>query len=284
MKKLVLLIATLLMVANCSKVPAGYVGIKVYLLGLKKGVSQEELGVGRYWIGINEELYLFPTFTQNYVWTRDVHESSPNDESLTFQTSEGLSVGADIGISYSLNPDKITTIFTTYRRGIAEITDVFMRNMVRDALNKASSTKVVEYVYGRGKSQLIEEVENMVRVQTKKIGIIVEKIYFIGSLRLPDQVTNALNKKIEAKQRAEQRENEIKEEEANAKKKMAVAKGDAESILMKAKAEAEANKIVGKSINQSLIDYEAVKKWNGHLPKFTGGQMTPFLDLGRVGN
>ena len=47
------------------KVPAGNVGIKVYLLGGEKGVDAEQKGPGRYWIGWNEDLYLFPTYKQN---------------------------------------------------------------------------------------------------------------------------------------------------------------------------------------------------------------------------
>ena len=44
--------------ASCSRVPAGHKGIRVFLLGGDKGVDHEELGVGRYHIGINEELYI----------------------------------------------------------------------------------------------------------------------------------------------------------------------------------------------------------------------------------
>lgn len=52
---------------GCSKVEAGHVGVKVYLLGRDKGVDSEVLGVGRYWIGWNEDLYLFPTYQQTKV-------------------------------------------------------------------------------------------------------------------------------------------------------------------------------------------------------------------------
>ena len=62
---------------GCSKVPAGNVGIKVFLLGGAKGVDSQELGPGRYWIGWNEDLFLFPTWTQSYVWTKDPAEGSP---------------------------------------------------------------------------------------------------------------------------------------------------------------------------------------------------------------
>lgn len=64
--KLIMLVGlAMASLVSCSKVPSGHVGVKVYLLGGSKGVESEQLGVGRYWIGWNEELYLFPTFTQN---------------------------------------------------------------------------------------------------------------------------------------------------------------------------------------------------------------------------
>lgn len=83
MKKIIIF-GLMMYLAACSKVPAGHVGVKVYLLGSDKGVEQEELGVGRYWIGVNEELNIFLTYLQNYVWTKTVDEGSPTDESFIF--------------------------------------------------------------------------------------------------------------------------------------------------------------------------------------------------------
>lgn len=266
------------MTTGCSKVPAGHKGVKVYLLGGNKGVDHEELGVGRYWIGWNEELYLFPTYTQNYVWTKDAAEGSPNDESITFQTVEGMSVNADVGISYHIDPEKVSEIFQKYRKGVDEITDIFLRNMVRDAFVTAASKKPVETVYGSGKADLMKEVEASVKYQVAEIGIIIERIYLIGDMRLPAQVLAALNSKIEATQRAQQRENEVREAEAEANKKIAASKGEAESIKIKAVAQAEANRILAASITPTLVRYEAIKRWDGAMPKFTGGNgPVPFI-------
>ncbi len=277
---LLVIIGISMMSIGCSKVPAGNVGIKFYLLGQKKGVDCEELTPGRYWIGMNEELYLFPTFTQNYVWTANKAEGSPQNESITFQTKEGMSVNADVGITYRLDPEKVSSIFQRYKKGIEEITDIFMRNMVRDAFVKSGSVREVESVYGIGKSKLLEEVQHTVSDQVKEIGIIIEKIYLVGDMRLPKQVIAALNKKIEATQRAQQRENELREAEAEAKKKIAEAEGTAQSRLRVAEAEAKANKILAASITQTLVDYEQVKKWNGALPQVSGGA-TPFINLNK---
>ena len=280
MKRITLAGLLLLSAAACSKVPAGNVGVKVYLLGGEKGVDSEELGPGRYWIGWNEELFLFPTFTQNYVWTRDKTEGSENDESLSFQTVEGMTVNADIGISYAIQPDRVNTIFQKYRRGVEEITDVFLRNMVRDALVIAVSDKPISSVYGAGKADIISGVETLVRDQVAPLGIIVERIYWAGELRLPDSVTTSLNLKIEATQQAQQRRNEVETARAEADKAIEVARGQAESIRLRAQAEAEANTLVAESLSDVLLRYEAIKSWDGVLPRFTGGSgPIPFIDV-----
>lgn len=281
MKKIISLIIMLAVFSSmigCSKVPAGNVGIKFYLLGQKKGTDYDELSPGRYWIGINEELYLFPTFTQNYVWTKDKAEGSPIDESITFQTKEGMSVNADVGITYRIEPNKASIIFERYKKGIDEITDVFLRNMVRDAFVTIASTKEIESVYGAGKASIIEEVTNMVKDQVNEIGIIIEKIYLVGDMRLSKSVIDALNNKMVATQRAQQRENELREAEAQAKKQVAEAEGQAKAILAIADAQANANKKLSNSITKDLVNYKAIEKWNGALPQVSGNN-TPFINL-----
>lgn len=291
LSKLLLAAALVLSVAACSKVPAGNVGVKVYLLGGAKGVDTEELGPGRYWIGVNEELYLFPTFTQNYVWTREpvdedgdgqLNDSDKLDESISFQTVEGLSVNADIGISYRIDPGKVPLIYQTYRKGIEEITDLYLRNMVRDALVTASSTKKIETVYGAGKADLIASVEAAVRKQVEPLGIVVERIYWVGNLRLPDNVTASINAKIQATQMAEQRRNEVEQAKAEAEKARQTAQGEADAKLLIARAEAESIRIRGEALrdNPSLVELNAVDKWNGVLPvTMMGDDAVPFVTV-----
>lgn len=270
---LIVSLAVLFGTTGCQKVPAGYAGVKVYLLGGDKGVDHEELGVGRYWIGMNEDLFLFPLFTQNYPWTKDPQEGSENDESITFQTKEGLEVNADIGISYHINPQKVSDVFVKYRRGIDEITDTFLRNMVRDAFVQEASILPVESVYGEGKAKLIDDVQDSIAEQVKPIGIEVEKIYYIGSLRLPPTVVQSLNAKIQATQKAQQRQNEVAEATADANKVREKAKGDADAITYKAKAEANRINVLGEALrkNPEVVKLNMIDKWNGVLPNVLSG-------------
>jgi regulator of protease activity HflC (stomatin/prohibitin superfamily) len=265
--------------AACSTVPAGHVGVKVYLLGSSKGVESEELGVGRYWIGINEELFLFPTYTQNYTWTKAPDETGTEDESISFQTIEGMSVNADVGITYRIDPAKVNNIFQKYRKGVTEITDIYLRNMVRDALVTEASSRSVEDVYGRGKAELMTAVEKRIKDQVEKDGIVIERIYWVGDIRLPDNVIASLNAKIQATQMAAQRQNEVAQSKAEAQKKVEEARGEAESILLKAKAQADANRELASSITPELVQYRALEKWDGVLPRMTGSNVVPFVNV-----
>lgn len=282
MKKILLAVAIAATLTACSDVPSGYVGVKVNLLGSDKGVDITELGTGRYWIGWNEKLYTFPTFSQNQVWTKDPTEGSPNNDSMSFQTVEGLVVNTDIGITYAIDPTKVSVIFQKYRKGIDEITAVYMRNMVRDALITEASTKPIESVYGKGKAELMDAVQSRVKKKTEPFGIMVEQIYLIGDLRLPESITKSINDKIAATQMTQQRENEIAQSKAEADKKIAEARGIAESALLIANAEAQAIALRGKAIsdNPLVIQLNSIEKWNGQLPTtMVPGSSTPFISV-----
>lgn len=259
----------------CSKVPAGNVGVKVYLLGSEKGVDNEVLNPGRYYIGWNEELYLFPTFTQNYTWEG---KGVNGGKSFTFQTIEGMVVSADVGISYQVMPEKVSTIFQKYRRGIDEITDTYLKNMVRDAIVTEASRIRVESVYGSGKEDLIKAVEKRVRDQIEPVGLKVERIYWVGQFDLPPEVIEKINAKVNADQITTQKIAELEQTKADAQKRIAEAEGEKQAAILRAEGESEANRIVTESINETLIRYRQTEKWDGVLPKVTSGA-TPFVKI-----
>lgn len=270
MKKFLLLLL-LPILAACSQVEPGHVGVKVYLLGSSKGVDHEVLGVGRYYIGVNEQLYVFPIFTQTHAWTKDATEGSPTDESITFQSKEGLEFNADVGISYHVDPDKVADVFQKYRKGVEEITHTFLRNQVRNAIVSLSSTMTVDDVYGVKKAELLKHAYEKVRDENKDIGIVVEDLYWVGSIRLPLQVKQAIDDKISATQKAIQKENEVASATADANKERERARGEADAIGF-----------VGEALrrNPEVIRLKQLEKWDGKLPVYMGGSgPMPFLDL-----
>ena len=266
-----LMIMLLVAWAHCFQIISpGTVGIKVNLLGDSRGINTQTLSTGMHWVAPWVRIYRFPIFMQNDTW-------EGKNEEFNFQTSEGLSVFANLGISYHLDRESVPHIFAEYRRGIEEITHVFLRNYIRDALNKTASKMKIEDLYSSEKQDFLEGVETQLRAMLDKKGIMIDKLYLIGKFHLPETVVHALNLKIEAIQRAHQRENELKEAEAVARKQMALAQGEANALLIKAQAEAEANRLVMESINEKLIMLQAVQKWNGQLPQTIAKDITGFL-------
>jgi regulator of protease activity HflC (stomatin/prohibitin superfamily) len=260
--------------------------------------------VGRHWYNpYGTTIYQFPVHQQNHIWAAGRQLGGRDDKSITLQTMDGLSVNADVGISYSIMPDKVTRIFEKYPRGIPEITNMYLRNLVMDAFNAVASEMPVETVFGQGRRKLLVEVNRVVRERVAEEGIKVEQIYVVGDFRVPPLVVTAINAKIEARQRAQQRQYEIKEAEADAAKKLASAKGDAEAatiraggdaqasairakgdaeaISIRAKAEADANLLTMKSLGAELLRYELVRKWDGKLPIYAGGGV-PLLNLDKI--
>ena len=260
--------------SGCSKVPAGYVGVIVNLYGTEKGVNLQEVGTGRYWLTPNEELYKFPTFTQTVSWD--------GEQSMTFQTVEGMKVTAGVGLTYHVKAEQVPALFQKYRAGIDEITNKFMRNMINDAFNEKASTLKVESVYGAGKSSLLIAVEQRVQEQVESLGIVVERIYYSGDLGLPPQVTQSLNDKIKATQMAEQRKNEVQQSIAEANKERERAAGIADAALIIAEAEAKAITVRAEALrsNKDIIQLNAIEKWDGKLPVYIGGEAPiPFINV-----
>lgn len=250
----------------------GYVGVVIDLLGDNKGIESKELHVGMHWIEPWKKVFQFPIFEQNDTWEGD-------NEGFNFQTSEGMAVSADIGITYHLKPEAIPLIFQRYRRGMDEITNVFIRNYIRDAINKSASKTRIEDLYS-GKESFFEDVEKHVREDLSPIGIELSRIYLIGRFHFPQNVITALNSKIEAMQRAQQRENELREAEAEAKKQIAKAEGQAKCAILQAEAESKANLVLAKSVTLELIQWQAIQKWDGHL-SIVSGSGSNIIDISK---
>jgi regulator of protease activity HflC (stomatin/prohibitin superfamily) len=69
--------------------------------------------------------------------------------------------------------------------------------------------------------------------------------------------SEAFNKAIEEKQVAQQELIRVRTEQ--------------EQLVVKAEAQAEANRKLAESLTTNLVEYEKVKKWDGILPKVSGG-------------
>lgn len=254
-----------------STVPAGYVGVRVNLYS-GKGVQEEVLGVGRYIIGPNQQLFKFPTFNQlaNF------------KQPFNFQSSDAMEISAKVGVEFNIDPAKASKIFQTYRKGIQEICEVNLRQYISDGLIKNAVKMDVNELTQGGKARLLEDVTAEIREKLAPVGIRIVKLSWIEDLQYPEQVRQSINAKIEATQRALLRENEVAQSKAEAEKLRVAAQGEADARITRAKAEAEAIAIKAKALrdNPDILQLNAIDKWNGVLPQYlTAGAPVPFVPV-----
>ncbi|MGU6271182.1 SPFH domain-containing protein [Escherichia coli] len=251
-----------LCLTGCDRVEPGNVGIKVNKLGDDKGIG-EVVGVGRYWTGLNTEVYIFPTFKQMKTY----------DEPFSFQMSDGTTIGYHIGVAYKVDPAKVTTVFQTYRKGVDDITDTDLRQKVADALNRLAS-KMTTDKFNAALKDIQEEMT--------PIGIQVMSLSYVGKPEYPPTVIDSINAKVTANQKTLQREQEVKQREAEANMLRAEAAGQADAIRTKAQAEADAIRLRGEALRQNpgVMELEAINKWNGTLPQYmTSNTAVPFVPV-----
>jgi regulator of protease activity HflC (stomatin/prohibitin superfamily) len=280
------------MTTGCTKIDKGYEGAKINTLGSDQGEIQP-LGTGwHFYNPLKYDIVVNPTYVQEYVWTKSIEEGSLTDESITFQSSNSLAFNADVGISIALIPGKSGVLYEKYHKTVDDVIKTNFRNTVRDSFNRVASSRDEENIYGSGKSDFVEEVEERVRGYWKDY-FEIRKVYLIGKLDPPLQIQEAISKKIEATQMAEQRRNEVEQSKAEANKKIEEARGVAESqrleadakaykILTEATAEAKSISLVNEQLAKSpqYIEYIKARQWDGALPRFMGGkEPVPFLKV-----
>ena len=278
--------------ASCTRVDPGHVGIRVKLAGTARGVQDAPIVAG--WVAYNpitEMVVEFPTSVQNIVWSKDIHEGAAADESITFASSEGVTVNADVGLAFHVEAQRAPRLYARFRqRDVLVLAHGYVRNVVREALNEGAAVMPVQQIYGAGKTRLLNESLQRVVQRLGDDGFVIDQLTFNSALRLPDNVVAAINRAMEATQNAIQAENRVRQIRAEAEQAVAQARGAAEAarqraqgegdaLLIRARSEAQANEIIRLSMNRDVIAYRQLERWDGHLPVVTGGGNVPMMTL-----
>lgn len=262
------LAALLLVNSTLARVQPGHVGIRVN--NIAGGVSDRSLGVGWYFAPPGTQIYEYPVFTRTYTWTASSSEQSTIDEAFAFQDRNGLSLKADVAVSYHVDPQRAAILFQRYRTDMDQIIAGPLRNAIRNAIVERAAQLGVEQIYGDHKAELIETARRRVQAFFAPVGLQVEQIYWAGNIVVPPQVLEQINAKIANEQAALAAQANVATARANSDARIAKAKGDAEAIQVEAQAI---------RTNPEIVKLRAVEKWDGHLPTYSGAGPMPFLDV-----
>lgn len=237
----ILFIAT---ITSCTRIEGGYEGVLFKQYGSAKGVQSASLVSGRVWYNpFTEDVYQYPTFLQTVDF-----------EPFGINAKDGSEFIVDPTLSYTIIPTKSPDIFKRHRKGVDEIAKSSIYGFVKDAyriqMNRYTTDEIVS---NRSK------FENDVQVTLAQV-LLKENFKYenlTSGLQYPKTIVDAINDKNKSVQDAMKAENDLKTEEARAKK-----------MIIQAKAEKEANDLKQSSLTPLLIQQRFIEKWDGKTPLY----------------
>ncbi len=244
----------LIVLANCfTVVGPGHTGVVVTLGKVKEGVLSEGIHLKAPFVQRVEKI-------DNRIRKLEVNTEAFSKDLQSVKTVLAINYRVDTAKSYSI-----------YKNIGADYETVLVVPAVNEVLKAITATYTAE-----------ESVTNRVLISEGLVNGLNEKLNAIG-LYITDvniidfDFSDAFITAIEEKQVAQQ-----KLLKAETEKKTAVtnAEAEAEALKIRAEAEAEANRTIAASLTPEIIENKKLEKWNGELPKVTGG--SAFVDIGSV--
>jgi regulator of protease activity HflC (stomatin/prohibitin superfamily) len=214
-------------------------------------------------------IVIYPTFVQRVVWTHDLKEGNPINEELTFNTKDSVPVNIDVAVSYILDVHKVPEFYTRFRADrIESFTHGYLRDSARNVVVALGSEYSFDDVNGSKKEEFLARVAKDLNDRVSPLGVGIQQFGLVGALRPPQALLEAVNAKTKAIQDAIRTENEVRAAQAEAKKRVAIAEG-----------EAAANRALATSLDDRLLAWErlklqrtAIDKWNGQMPSVMSGE------------
>lgn len=258
MKKL-LIIITLMSLASCGEIiDSGHRGVKKHF-----GKVEES--------SLTEGFYFYVPFTTS------ITEIDTRIKKINLNTSVYTKDVQQAKVSYvinaGLNNSKVHLLYREYgvRSDGAESEDLKSKVItpIADASIKAVFGKwdATDVISNRQKVTL--EITDLIKSKLEDKHISISN-FEITNIDYADNFEKAVEDKVVAIQRAEEAKNTTVRIKEEASQKIISAKAEAESMRIRAQA---------LSSNKNLVEYEAVQKWDGKLPTYTGGGAMPFIKV-----
>lgn len=263
----VIAMSIVVMMSSCTRIDAACEGIKVNLYGSDKGVDDVVLVTGMVWFNpFTEEVYEYPTYVQMVDY-----------EPFEINAKDGSKFTVDPTININPIGGKAAAIFKKYRKPLDEV----IHDVLKTHIINAYRIKLNAYTT----DELVSKREEFERVTEDYLREVLAKENFelgemTSGLKYPESLERSITAKNQAVQEALRISNEVAAIEAEAQKKIAAAKGDAEAQRITADAEAYYNRTVSASLSNTLVQMKALEKWDGKTPIVSGGAST-FIDAGK---
>ena len=259
--------AALLLIAAIGStmtiVPAGHAGVVVTMGSVSQRVLEEGLH------------FKAPFVQQVVIMNNKIQktEVSSNSVSKDLQT-----ISSSVAINYHITKDASATIYQTIGEQYA---DTVLQPAIQEAVKAVTAQYTAEELITK-RSAVGDEIGQTLSNKVSEYGILIDKFNIVNF-----DFSEEFNAAIEQKQVAEQnklraeteKEQQIIEAEAAAKQKTIAAEAEAEATLKKAEAEAAANEKINASLNDRVLRYQQIEKWDGKYPNVVSDSASILVDI-----
>jgi prohibitin 1 len=234
-KRVGIIVAVILFILLMSKsiivVPAGHVGVKV-LFG---NVYAETLDSGMHIVNPLLKVHDMSVRTQQI------------SEDAKVPSKEGLIVNLDITVLYALNSREASEVYKTI--GL-DYENVIIVPLLRSVVRGVTAGYEAKALYTAEREALANQMMEQLKPMVEKRGINLEKV-MLRSVKLPDILATAIEKKLEAEQQSEQMKFVLDREKQEAERKRIEAKGISDY-----------NKEVAQSLTKEIIQLRGIEATN----------------------
>ena len=272
--------------ACTERIPAGYVGVVYNMNG---GVEDEVLTQGWKIVSPTKNVTLYSIALEQSYMTKSDQGDSPEDESFEIPTKEGASLETDIAFSYSYELNEVPNTFTRFRgQSGKEILKSFIKPKMQAWIKEITPEFAMIDIVSKQRGVVNAALTEKLKERFRPYGIVIDNVA-LADVRPDEDTDKAIKEKIKAQEALETakvtaekdkveatRDKEIAE--INAEKAKIEAQGQADAELIRANAEAEANKKIAESLTDELIEKIKYDKWNGELP-YIEGTSTPIVNI-----
>lgn len=249
----VILIFVIISVSICiERIPNGYNGVQYSMNG---GVKDEVLSQGWHIVSPTIKVKEFTVSNEQLILSKDKRDGSETDESFNVSTADDASISVSFQMSYKFIQEDLVDTYKKFR-GMSG--DDIVNNRVKTVLKSKISEVTTDYsmmdIYSGNRSEINNKITDYLAEEfADAYGIQVIDASIIDVH--PDaQLQQTIDNRVTALQKKQQAQAEQETARVEAETALIKAKNKADITLTKAKADAEANKMIAGSITRELID------------------------------
>ncbi len=266
------LVATLIITyvnASAAYIEPQEVGVVLSTLA-PDGYYDRPLHSGLRWIvPLLEQIKHYPISWQTYTMASSPNEGQKvGDDSIKARTSDGQEVALDCSLIFQLDPDQVMRIHIDWQGRYIED---FVRPVTRGIVRTIVSQYTADEVNSGKRTDLERDVNRQLRETFQDKGFNIDR-FILRNVAFSPEYANS----IEMKQVALQ---EITQTDHQADQARRRAQGEADAVLIKAKADAEALRLVADALkqNKDLLTYEYINKLSPNVRVMLVPNNAPYL-------